>query len=159
VIPLFLGITAVNLLSLIAAITIGYLTRSHPSLKSVHLLTGVLATFVCVAMHCVVFTYFIATAKWVQHAVSVKKLDESLASPTRSFRAQAFPAALIAMFIVFVTAILGAAHDNYGTPRDWHLWLALSTLLINALVACVEFRAITRNGQLIDTILTRINTV
>src|SRR5688572_12563702 len=91
---------------------------------SLHLMLGVLTTMACIAVHCIVFTYFIATAKWVQHAVTVKKLDQALVDPTRSFRMQAFPAALAAMLVVFVTAITGAASDNYGTSSKLHFGLA-----------------------------------
>ncbi len=154
--PLFIGVTLVNLICLGTAVTIGYLSASQPSLKSWHLLTGVLATFTCCAVHCIVFTYFMATSKWVQHAVTVKRLDASFAAPTRSFRAQAFPAALVAILSVFATAILGAAHDNYATPRSWHRSMALASLALNAGMAFIEYRAISRNGKLIDDVLATI---
>jgi hypothetical protein len=125
--------------------------------KAMHILAGALSTLVCVGVHCVVFTYFIATAKWVQHAVLVKQLDASLAAPTRSFKMQAFPAALLAMAVVFVTAMLGAARDNYGIPRVWHHTFAIAALVVNVVVAIIEHRAIARNGRLIDSILARIN--
>ena len=86
----------------------------------------------------------------------VKRLDESLALPTRSFKVQAFPAALAAMATVFATAVLGAARDNYGIPRAWHHAPAIAALAVNVLVALVEFRAIRRNARLIDRILATI---
>jgi len=159
-IPLFVGVTIVNLLALTTAALIGYLSaHGHADLKSWHLLIGVLATFICIAAHCIVFTYFIATAKWVQHAVNVKHLDAALTEPTRSFRAQAFPAALLAIAITFATAIMGAAHDSYLTRGVWHWGLALVALAVNVLVAAIEYRAIDRNGRLIDRILAQINPV
>jgi hypothetical protein len=157
-IPVFLGLTLVNLLCLGTATTLGYMSPGNAGeSKGMHILAGALGTLVCVGVHCVVFTYFIATAKWIQHAVLVKHLDASLATPTRSFKMQAFPAALLAMAIVFVTAILGAARDNYGIPRVWHHSFAIASLAVNLIVAAIEYRAIARNGQLIDSILARIN--
>src|SRR5689334_11186882 len=110
-IPLFVGLTLVNLLFLSVAMALGY--WAPPQSRHLHILAGALSTLVCCGVHCVVFTYFIATAKWVQHAIAVKQLDPSLAEPTRSFKMQAFPAALLAMASVFVAAVLGAARDNY----------------------------------------------
>ena len=157
-IPLFLGLTLVNLLCLGTASALGYMSLANGGeSKGMHILAGALGTLVCVGVHCVVFTYFIATAKWIQHAVLVKNLDPLLATPTRSFKRQAFPAALLAMGIVFVTAILGAARDNYGISRAWHHGFALASLLVNVLVAAIEYRAISRNGVLVDRILTQIN--
>ncbi len=161
-IALFLVLTTMNLLCLGVATLIGYATSGHDLLgihppPGMHLLSGVFAAFVCCAVHCVVFTYFIATAKWVQHAISVKQLDPNSGAPTRSFRAQAFPAAIIAMTVVFITAFSGAAVDNYGMSKSVHQAMALGSLAVNVVVAGVEYRAITRNARLIDSILDTIN--
>jgi hypothetical protein len=57
------------------------------------------------------------------------------------------------MGIVFITAIFGAARDNYGIPRIYHHALAIASLVVNVIVAFIEYRAIVRNGSLIDRIL------
>ncbi len=151
---LFLVLTAVNLLCLLIAAGMGFANSSGH--REMHLLSGVLATMVCTGVHCIVFTYFIATAKWVQHAIQVKGLDPRLAAPTRSFKAQAFPAALVAMTIVFVTAVLGAATDNYPIDPMWHMVLAMTAIGVNTIVAFVEYRAIASNARLIDAVLAMI---
>ena len=153
---LFCIATAINLLALTATAVLGYGVSNGRAWSAQHQLCGVLATIVCVGVHCVVFTYFIATAKWVQHAVSVKGLDPSLISPTRSFRAAAFPAALLAMAIVFVTAMLGAARDNGLIARGPHHVLAVAAMATNIVVAAIEYRAIARNGRLIDRVLAEV---
>lgn len=157
-IPLFLGLTIVNLLGLVATVALGYLRANNDAAAaSRHILFGALATIVCCGVHCVVFTYFVATAKWVQHAITVKRLDPALAQPTRSFKAQAFPAALLAMAAVFAAAVMGAAADNYAGPwPDRHRAAAWVAVAVNLIVAVVEFRAIARNGRLIDDVLARI---
>jgi hypothetical protein len=154
--PLFLGLTLANLLTLAVAAALGYAGTADPAWKPHHQLAGVLATLTCCAVHCIVFTYFIATAKWARHAVAVKRLDPSLLAPTRSFKAQAFPAALLAITVTFLTAVVGVATLSYEIPRAAHHALALASLTTNALVAAVEFRAIRRNGLLIDQLLAQI---
>ena len=153
-IPLFLGLSLVNLLCLGVTMALGY-TGASPATRSLHILAGALATLVCCGVHCVVFTYFIATAKWVQHAIAMKQLDAALAAPTRSFKRQAFPAAVVAMGAVFLAAVLGAARDNYMTPVLWHHAAAIAAVAVNAIVALVEYRAIARNGRLIANVLER----
>ena len=156
-IPLFIGLTLVNLLGLCTAGALGYASRHGYPVGPWHILAGAMAALTSCGVHCVVFTYFIATAKWVQHAVSVKRLDPALATPTRSFRAQAFPAALLAMATVILAAFVGAAADNYhGRWHAWHHGLAITALATNVLVALVEYRAIDRNARLIDGVLARI---
>ncbi len=155
--PLFVGLTLVNLLCLSMTTALGYLVSTSGRFASAHILSGALSAIACCAVHCVVITYFVATAKWVQHAVSVKGLDEALISPTRSFKANAFPAALLAMLSVFVAAVCGAGADNYhGSWRLWHHALALMAVAVNVAVAPIEYRAIARNGRLIDSVLARI---
>ena len=153
---LFLALTAFNLLCLLLTAALGY-THGGSDATQWHALAGVVATITCCAVHCVVFTYFVATAKWVQHAVAVKQLDPSLVSPTRSFKLQAFPAALLAMLAVFAAALLGAARASYGMSPTYHHVVAWLAVLVNALVAAAEYRAIARNGRLIDGILSQIN--
>ena len=158
-VPLFIGLTLVNLLGLCAAGALGYASRHGYGVGPWHILAGAMAALTSCGVHCVVFTYFVATAKWVQHAVTVKRLDPSLTAPTRSFRAQAFPAAMLAIAVVFLTAFVGAAADNYhGRWHAWHHGLAIAALTINVLVALVEYRAIDRNARLIDGVLARIAT-
>lgn len=153
---LFLALTAFNLLCLILTAALGY-AYGGSDVTQWHALAGVVATITCCAVHCVVFTYFIATAKWVQHAVMVKQLDLSLAAPTRSFKRQALPAALVAMGIVFAAAVTGAARASYGVSPTSHHVLAWAAVAVNVLVAVMEYRAIARNGALIDRILAQIN--
>ena len=151
-ISLFLGLTLANLICLCTAAALGY-WYGEEGAGQWHVAAGALAAIVCCAVHCVVFTYFIATAKWMQHAIAVKGLDPALATPTRSFKAQAFPAALAAIAMVFVTAVLGAAADNqYVKPLVHHL-VALTMIATNVLSAIAEYRAIRNNGLLIDRVL------
>lgn len=155
-IPLFLGLTAVNLLCLIVTATLGYMTTAGMRVGQWHVLAGALSAITCCAVHCVVFTYFIATAKWVQHAITVKSLDADLALPTKSFKAQAMPAALLAMASVFVAAMLGAYTDSYQKSPEIHHIGAIVAIAVNALVPIAEYSAIRRNGLLIDQILGKI---
>jgi hypothetical protein len=156
-VPLFIGLTLVNLIAIATAGALGYAAKSGYAVGPWHVLAGALAALVCVSVHCVVFTYFAATAKWVQHAITVKRLDAALAAPTRSFKAQAFPAALLAMASTFAAAVLGAGADNFGGAwPTLHHASAYGAFVVNLLAAPVELRAIVRNGRLIDGVLARI---
>lgn len=157
-IQLFLGLTVFNLLCLSITAALGYAVMiTGPRWGSYHQLVGVLSTISCMAVHCIVFTYFIATAKWVLHAIELKRLDPALAAPTRSFKSQAFPAAVLAMASTFAAAVVGAATFSYGIAPLWHHVLALLAIAINAAVAVVEYRSIGRNAALIDQILEQVN--
>jgi hypothetical protein len=158
-IPLFLGLTIANLAALLGTMGLGYAAAggaASASLRGWHMLAGALSAILCIAVHCIVFTYFIATAKWIQHAVSVKGLDAAYTLPTRSFRAQAFPAALAAIAAVFVAAMFGAAADTRLVSVGWHHAVVLGAFGVNLLSASLEYMAVSRNGKLIDRILAEI---
>src|SRR5947207_3638726 len=127
---LFLILTIVNLLCLICTAVLGYGNSVASEWGSYHQLAGALATICCCAVHCVVFTYFIATAKWIQHAVSVKNLSATHVSPTKSFKAQAFPAALLGMFSVFAAAVIGVITFSYHIDHVYHLVTSISAIVI-----------------------------
>ena len=156
-ISLFLGLTLANLVCLSTAAGLGYLHADGRAAGRWHVLVGALAAITCCAVHCVVFTYFIATAKWVQHAILIKQLDPTLAAPTRSFKAQAFPAALASIAMVFVTSVLGAAADNAYVRPLYHHLLALAMIATNVMSAIFEFGAIRSNALLIDRVLELAN--
>jgi hypothetical protein len=158
VISLFIGLSLVNLLCLSTAAALGYARMFRGGqFAEYHQLAGALSAITCCAVHCIVFTYFIATAKWIQHAIEVKQLDPKLASSTKSFKAQAFPAALLAMFVVFMTAVVGVITLSYGIRPIWHHGLAVLSILVNMGVCVIEYRAISSNAKLIDGILDQIN--
>ena len=155
-IVLFSSITILNLLCLIAATALGYAGIRSAATSQWHQLFAIFAAIVACGVHCIVMTYFMATSKWVQHAITVKHLDAKLAESTRSFKAQAYPAALLAIFMVLISSFAGAATAGYEMRPTIHHALALATLLVNLLAAIFEYRAIARNGLLIDGILARI---
>ena len=156
-IPLFLGLTLANLAALAAAAGMGYWSMSHESFRQWHMLAGALAALICCAVHCVVFTYFIATAKWMEHAVLVKNLNPSLTAPARSLKSQALPAALVAMAMVFLAALLGVMTDTGLTTIVLHHVCVLAAIVVNVGAGVLELIAIRRNGLLIDRILAIIN--
>jgi len=147
---LFLGLMLANMGFLIATAVLGYMGRSH-------MLMGALAALVCTAVHCVVFTYFIATGKWIEHAIAVKGLDPAILAQHRSFKKLAFPAALGTMALAITTAIIGGAVDNHYLSPAWHHVLAMVLLAGNLGAAAVEYRAVRDSGLLIDSILGKIN--
>jgi len=149
---LFLGLMLANFVCLIATVVVGYAELLHW-----HRLFGALAGIVCCAVHCVVFTYFIATGKWIEHAILVKQLDPALAAPLFLGDSAAFAAALSVITLAIATPIVGAAVDNLYLSPPWHHVMAMVLLAGNVLAAIIEYRCIRDNGLVIDDILARVN--
>ena len=151
-IVLFLGLMLANFVCLIATAVVGYAGLTHW-----HRLFGALAAIVCCGVHCVVFTYFLATGKWIAHAILVKGLEPAIAAPTRPLRRAAFAAALSVIALAITTASVGAAVDNQYLSPLWHHALAMALLAGNVAAAVVEYRSIRDNAGVIDGVLGRIS--
>ena len=149
---LFLGLMLANFICLIATAIAGYGGWMHW-----HRVFGALSALVCCGVHCVVFTYFIATGKWIEHAILVKGLEPKVAEGTRPLRRGAFAAALSIITLAIATAIVGAAVDNFYLQPLWHHVMAMGLLAGNFVAAIVEYRCVRDNGVLIDGILASIN--
>lgn len=154
---LFAFLTTLNIAALIATAAMGYAAVGRVIPASVHTVAGVIALILCVAVHCIVFTYFMATNKWAQHAMLVKRLDPAMFVPSRSFRSRAFAAALVAMGAVFIAAMFGAWVDAHQSGPAFHQIAAMTAIFVNFLAALIEARSIQGNGQLIDGILAAID--
>ena len=89
-IPLFLGISALNIVMLTTCLRLGYGVSHGRPWASLPVVRSAGDHRGC-GVHCVVFTYFMATAKWVQHAILVKHLDPQLAEPRDRSRRKASP--------------------------------------------------------------------
>jgi hypothetical protein len=152
-IKLFTVLTVANWTGLLVALALGQTAARQWTAPQVHALSGIVAALLCCGVHCAVFTYFIATAKWVRHACTVKGLSDAFVQPTASFKAQAFPAALLAMASAFAAALSGVMVENDGAWPLWHALLSWAALAINGVVAWVEYAAIVRNANLIDQVL------
>src|SRR5207245_9898204 len=155
-IVLFLGLMLVNFVCLIGTAVLGYVGLSS-GFGSWHRIAGAMAAIVCCGVHCVVFTYFVATGKWIAHAILVKGLEPDIGAPTRPLRRAAVAAALGAITLGIASATRGAAVDNQYLSAAWHQILAIGLIAGNAVAAVVEYRCIRDNGVVIDGILARIN--
>src|SRR5258706_5151133 len=92
-IVLFLGLMLANFGFLIATAVLGYAGMSS-GVGPGHRLFWALAAMVCCGVHCVVFTYFVATGQWVAHAILVKGLEPKMSEPILALCKGAFAAAL-----------------------------------------------------------------
>src|SRR5438552_16874946 len=86
---LFIGLMLGNFACLIATAVMGY-----AGAMAGHRLFGALAAIVCCRVHCGVFTYFIATGRWIAHGIWVKQREPTVAEPTRPLRKAASAAAV-----------------------------------------------------------------
>ena len=88
----------------------------------IHFLLGLFAVLVTLAVHCLIFIYFLGTGRWVKEVVLAYRLpDAPLPRLTRELKRRTFPLALLAMLVPIATAAAGAgaaARMALGSPRQ-----------------------------------------
>src|SRR2546428_1741288 len=125
-------------LSMLATIGLGFwsffLDRASPTRKDIFLLhfyAGLLTALGILLVHCIIFTYFLGTGRWVKEVGLTYRLPDSIyPKETRELKRTVFPPALFSMLIIIATAAAGAGTQVGVWPWGIHLTLAVLAVLI-----------------------------
>jgi hypothetical protein len=159
----------INLIVLLASFGLGVLSWAqggihNPDVSSfgLHLYVALFALFFNLALHCLIFIYFLGTGRWVKEvAIAYQLPDEPLPKLTRELKRKTFPPALFAMLVPIAAAAAGMA--NIHRVITWasylHLGLGLATLLINIWALRIEYRNVTINAGVIDDVMREVERI
>ena len=164
---IFITLAAVDGLALLASFATGLISKlsdglSHPenSLYLMHFTLGLLTAVGTLFVHCLIFTYFLGTGRWVKEVGLAYHLpDEPLPRLTRELKRQTFPPALFAMLFTIATAAAGAGAQRQEWPWQVHLSLASTTLLVNLWAFLVEYRNVSINSRVIEDVLGEVDRI
>ena len=166
-VPLFIGLTAANLILLCGVFVIGLLTPGSgvgdkpTGFYAYHLSLGIAAGMVTLAAHLAVYMYFMATSRWLQAATDKANLNPNdFAAPALRGKRRVLPCVMGAIVAVMLTMFAGAAADptvNPWWPGEVHLAVGAIAIVANAFCAVVEFRMIKKQGKLMDDALAILN--
>jgi hypothetical protein len=160
-------LAAFNFLVLLLTYGVGWLSWwrgsvTHPddSTYLIHFLLGLFAVLLTLAVHCLIFIYFLGTGRWVKEVALAYRLpDEPLPRLTRDLKRHTFPLALLAMLVPIAAAAAGAAVQRQEWSWLVHAVLALATLLINVWAFVIEYRNVTINGGVIDAVMREVDRI
>jgi hypothetical protein len=160
-------LSVLNLLALAAAFGTGLLSWSRQALDDPadatfewHFYLGLFAALSTLAVHCLVFIYFLGTGRWVKEVAGAYRIpDAPLPRLTRDLKRRTFPVALLAMLVPIAAAAAGAAVQNHRGSRQLHLWLAVATLAVNAWAFAVERRNVRINAGILDDVLREVDRI
>ena len=125
-----------------------------------HFYLGLGTALLILLVHCLIFTYFLGTGRWVKEVGLAYKLrDEELPRATRELKRATFPPALFSMLIVIATSAAGAGRLMQDWPWQLHTALAFLTLLVNLWAFYVEYHAVTENAQVIQAVLEEVDRI
>jgi hypothetical protein len=167
---IFTTLATLLTLALLVTFAVGLYTMSLPDtvykneVYLVHFTLGLFTALGALLVHCIIFTYFLGTGRWVKEVGLAYSLpDANYPKQTRELKRAAFPPALFAMLIIIATAATGAGRQTDPAGEFWHwgihLTLAILTLLINLWAFRVEYRCLSTNAAVIEGVLTEVERI
>lgn len=164
---IFLTLATVNALGLTASFVLGLTSMWRNGVENaldptyqLHFLVGLFTAIGTLLVHCIIFTYFLGTGRWVKEVGLAYALpDVPYPKLTRELKRSTFPPALFAMLITIATAAAGTGNQLKVWPWWVHGTLAVLTLLINGWAFIVEYRNVTTNAGVIEAVLHEVDRI
>lgn len=163
---LFTILASLNILALLASFTGGTLLklgepgRSQDVAYLIHFTLGLSAALITLLVHCLIFTYFLGTGRWVKEVgIAYALPDAPLPKRTRLLKRKTFPPALAAMLVTIAVAAAGAAARTQEWPWAVHAGLAVCALLVNLAAFRIEHRNLQANALVIDQVLLEVDRI
>lgn len=164
---IFTSLAVFNLAVLSASYVLGITSKlrdalhhSEDSTYWLHFLCGLGGAISTLMVHCLIFTYFLGTGRWVKEvAIAYKIPDEPWPKLTRELKRWTFPPALIAMLVTIATAAAGAGAQLQEWAWQVHFTLATCALLINVWASRIEYCNVKRNSEVLDQVMAEVDRI
>ncbi|HEY1375899.1 MAG TPA: hypothetical protein VGF55_03860 [Gemmataceae bacterium] len=164
---IFLTLASANALALALAFALGCWSKLTDGLHApaspaylLHFLVGLFTAVGTLLTHCLIFTYFLGTGRWVKEVTLAYDLpDEPWHKRTRELKRLTFPPALAAMLVTIATAAGGAGAQLQAWPWQVHLALAGAALAINLWAFRLEYRNVTENAAILEAVLREVDRI
>src|SRR5436853_3388842 len=133
---IFRSLAAIDGLLLLVAYSLGTLSKLWDGVHQpqyriywFHFLFGLTASLLTLLVHCLIFTYFLGTGRWVKEVKLAYNLpDAPLYKRTRELKRLVYPVALAAMLITIGTSAAGGGVQLQGWPWALPFLLAITTV-------------------------------
>jgi hypothetical protein len=163
---IFLSVALTNLLLLTAACISGGVSQVFGGVESghpvylAHYYLGLVTVLVNLALHCLIFIYFLGTGRLVKEiAIAYRMPDEPWPKLTRQLKRKTFPPSLLAMLLGIPTAATGMGIQMAAWPWWLHLGLTVLLVLVNVWACVVEYRAVRTNAHVLDEIYREVDRI
>jgi hypothetical protein len=125
-----------------------------------HFLFGLSAAMLTLLVHCLIFTYYLGTGRWVKEVtIAYQMPDEPWHKTTRELKRKVFPPALFAMLTAIATGAAGAAAQVGVSPWMVHATLATLTLAVNLWAFRVEYRCLQENVGVLNEVMAAVDCI
>ena len=171
---IFLTLASVSTLLLLTVFVLGLnigdprILESQP-LVSWHLMLALPGLVFATLVHALVLTYFMGTGRWMEDVSKTYQLDDHWRVACQRLKYRVLPWMCFCLLLLLTTIGFGAAADpasrlgfaGWGglSMNTLHLLVALTTIGCNFLVNVSEFRALERNGQLVNEVMAKVRAI
>lgn len=145
----FFGFSAIlSSIFLLASIVLGYLGHAQ------HLLVSLLAAFISISAHCLIFGIFTGAGKDTRELVQDLHLNPEFIQQTKAFRKKTFPSALYAILMVLLVAVLGGSLSKVNSSYwiTFHGLFAWGAFLYNLKTFWLEYRCVKENSEILKQV-------
>jgi cytochrome b561 len=164
---IFLTLATADALALVLTFALGCWSKLTDGLHAaagsaylLHFLFGLFTAVGTLMTHCLIFTYFLGTGRWVKEVTLAYDLpDEPWHKRTRELKRRTFPPALAAMLVTIATAAAGAGAQLRSWPWQLHLTLGIVTLAVNYWAFRLEYRNVSVNARTLEEVLAEVDRV
>lgn len=173
---IFLPLSFLSTISLVLAMLLGLsiddpkvLDQAVQAGVQYHFLSALAALVFATLVHAIVLTYFMGTGRWIEETSTAYRLGPGFYDQSKALKYRTIPAMVGCFVLLVFTGALGAAADPASPmqSRGWlglsaatvHLSAAIATVLGNLAVNYLEFRALERNGQIVEQVLAEVRRI
>jgi hypothetical protein len=163
---LFTVLAWLDALLLVASYLLGVVSKLRHGVQTgdpiywYHFLCGLTTALVTLLVHCLIFTYFLGTGRWVKEVRLAYDLPYApLHKQTRDLKRRVFPPALFAMLGAAFTGMAGAAAHVQVWPWEVHFSLATLTLFLNFWAFRVEYQCLQANAVVLQEVLREVDEI
>lgn len=166
-IRIFSVLAVANAIGLLGSFALGWVSKSRGAMMNpddsvfmLHFLCGLFTAVATLLVHCLIFTYFLGTGRWVREVSLAYDLpDAPLYKTTRELKRQTFPPALFAMLSTMAAAAAGAGRQLQDWPWQIHFGLAVIAILINFGAYWIEWRSLRINDGILKQVYREVDRV
>lgn len=173
---IFLPLAIASTITLIIAMGLG-LSIDDPKVATAtvqagvqyHFLMALAALCFTTLVHAIVLTYFMGTGRWIEETSNAYHLPDLFFKRSQTIKYRTIPAMVFAFLLLLCTGALGAAADPASPVQStgWlgmsaatlHLASAIFSIVTNMAVNVLEFRALERNGDVVEEVLTEVRRI
>jgi hypothetical protein len=164
---IFTTLAFVQLLALAVTFIVGVISKLRGSLLNpqdqtylVHFILGLGTAVLTLLVHCLIFTYFLGTGRWVKEVTLAYDLpDVPWHKETRELKRRTFPPALAAMLITIAAAAAGLGAQLQEWPWPIHATLTTLALLVNVWAIRIEYRHVSTNATILEQVMAEVERI